>query len=266
MKRPPHRPATRLLRTRPAAAALPTSQPTTQPPPAQAAAAAAAAAAPLLTSTTTTQADTMVAYAELKIRISRRARKAGAGLAAYLLLTVSGEAAAAALLGTAAGAAYLALLYRDTDALNTDSPVPLMAAQAEASPFARRVKVLGAAYWHALANPRLGVVVALGAAVGAGTAASGRAADPPLLEAGCLLLGFLSYKIALLLELWDDLKPKVDPEAGLRGVRPSIPDLPSVARWDEVEKEEIGVGDPVASEGGGGVGGLFRKVLPPKQP
>ena len=208
----------------------------------------------------------MAAYADLKVRIASRARKAGAGLAAYLFFTVSGEAAAAALLGTAAGAGYLALLFRDTDALTPDSPVPLMAAQAEASPLLRKVKVLGAAYWHALANPRLGVVVALGAAVGAGGAVAGRpAGEPPLLEAGCLLLGFLSYKVALLLELWDDLKPKVDPEAGLRAARPTIPDLPPVAGWDEVKEEE---GPEGAGEGGGegvgGVGGLLRKVLPPK--
>jgi hypothetical protein len=179
----------------------------------------------------------MAAYAALKSRLSRRARKAGAGLAAYLLLTVSGTAAAAALAGTAAGAAYLALLYRDADALTAETAVPLMAAQAEPTPWLRAVKVLGAAYWHALAHPRLGIVVALGAAVSAGTAATGRS-EPPLVEAGCLLLGFLSYKVALLLELWDDLKPKIDPEAGLRRARPTIPDLPPIGSWDEEPQPE----------------------------
>jgi hypothetical protein len=207
----------------------------------------------------------MAAYADLKTRLSRRARKAGAGLAAYLFLTVSGTAAACALAGTAAGAAYLALLYRDADALTPETAVPLMAAQAEPPGWVRRVKILGAAYWHALANPRLGVLLALGASVRLGTVASGRT-DPPLIEAGCLLLGFLSYKVALLLELWDELKPKVDPEAGLRPARPAIPDLPPVAGWDEEPAPADGVGDAGAGEeeGGGGVGGLLRKVLPPQ--
>lgn len=205
----------------------------------------------------------MAAYADLKARLSRRARKAGAGLAAYLFLTVSGNAAAAALAGTAAGAAYLALLYRDADAITAETAVPLMAAQAEPQGWLRRVKVLAAAYYHALANPRLGVVVALGAAVGLGSAATGRT-EPPLIEAGCLLLGFLSYKIALLLELWDELKPKVDPEAGLRPVRPAIPDLPPVASWDEEPKPTVDM-EGESEEGIGGVGSLLRTVLPPKQ-
>ncbi len=209
----------------------------------------------------------MAAYADLKDRLSRRSRKAGAGLAAYLFLTVSGEAAAAALVGTAAGALYLTLLCRDTDALNLDSRVPLMAAQAEADPWVRRAKVAAAAYWHALANPRLGVVLGLGAAVGGGSALAGRApGNPPLLEAGCLLLGFLSYKVALLLELWDDLKPKVDPEAGLRPPRPTILDLPPVPGWNEEEGAAVAEEEEeVEEEGGGGFGGMLRKAWPPKR-
>ena len=200
----------------------------------------------------------MAAYAALKDRLARRSRKAGAGLAAYLFLTVSGEAAAAALVGTAASALYLTLLFRDADALNLDSRVPLMAAQAETDPWLRKIKVVGAAYWHALANPRLAVVVGLAGAVAAGGALTGRApGDPPLLEAGCLLLGFLSYKIALVLELWDDLKPKIDPEAGLRPPRPTIVDLRG-PKEDEEEVAEEAVEE--AEVDGGGVGDLIRSA------
>ena len=130
------------------------------------------------------------AYEELKDRLARRGRTAGGLLALYLFLTTSGEAALSSLLGSAAGAAYLAWLFRDVDSVNSETRVPLMAARAEPAAPARAVKTVLAAYWHA-ANARLLIPVALGMGVGALGAAQGRL---PLLEAGCLLLGFLSSK------------------------------------------------------------------------
>ena len=50
---------------------------------------------------------------------------------------------------------------------------------------------------------------------------------------GCLLGGFLSYKGALLLQIWEATKPRFEPEKLLRPARPSLPDLGDEA--DEAE-------------------------------
>lgn len=80
----------------------------------------------------------------------------------------------------------------------------------------RRVAQLFAAYQHAL-QPRLLVPVALGLTVWAYNQAN---AEYPLgtVDMGCMLLGFLSYKGALVLELVQDLAPKVG-GTGRRGGR-----------------------------------------------
>lgn len=70
----------------------------------------------------------------------------------------------------------------------------------------RRAAKVGAAYRTAL-RPRLLVLVGLAAALGAYNAA---APEPlPVVYEGCLLGGFLSYKVALLVKLFDELTPKV---------------------------------------------------------
>ncbi len=68
-------------------------------------------------------------YKQLKERILTTARKAGAGLAAYLLLTVDGEAGLCALLGMAANNLYLSLLFRDVDAFTGETRVPMREAE-----------------------------------------------------------------------------------------------------------------------------------------
>lgn len=50
---------------------------------------------------------------------------------------------------------------------------------------------------------------------------------------GCLLGGFLSYKGALLLQIWEATKPRFEPEKLLRPARPSLPDVGDEA--DEAE-------------------------------
>lgn len=70
----------------------------------------------------------------------------------------------------------------------------------------RRAAKLTAAYQKAL-SPRLLVPVALGCLIGI----YGRVTGEPLptVYIGCLLLGFLSYKGALITKLVSDLSPKV---------------------------------------------------------
>lgn len=85
------------------------------------------------------------------------------------------------------------------------------------NPLLRRAAKLKAAYQKAL-SPRLLVPVALGVFLGIYNRATG---EPlPLLYTGCLLLGFLSYKGALITKLVADLSPKVG--WGLGWLRPGV--------------------------------------------
>jgi hypothetical protein len=68
-------------------------------------------------------------YEALKASLLGTTRKAGGGLAAYLLLAVDGSAALCALLGSAAASVYLLWLFRDVEAYNADSRVPMMEAE-----------------------------------------------------------------------------------------------------------------------------------------
>lgn len=70
----------------------------------------------------------------------------------------------------------------------------------------RRAAKLAAAYQKAL-TPRLLVPLALGCMMGVYSKATGE--RPDLLYSGSMLLGFLSYKVALIVKLVDDLTPKV---------------------------------------------------------
>lgn len=79
------------------------------------------------------------------------------------------------------------------------------------NPLLRRAAKVGAAYRAAL-RPRLLVLVGLAGLVAAYNAA---APEPlPLVYEGCVLGGFLSYKVALLVKLADDLTPKVTGDGG----------------------------------------------------
>ena len=79
----------------------------------------------------------------------------------------------------------------------------------------RNAATLLAAYKHAL-NPRLLVFVGLACLMGCYNSV----AEEPLsrLEEGCLLLGFLSYKVSLILKVAADLAPKVCVWGGAGGV------------------------------------------------
>ncbi|EFJ50235.1 hypothetical protein VOLCADRAFT_104055 [Volvox carteri f. nagariensis] len=153
----------------------------------------------------------MKEYQALKDQLQDNNRKCGAVVAAYLLLTVDGQAALCALLGSAASYAYLSCLYRDVDSYRGDTQVPMVEADKVTgeieNTFIRRMAKVGCAYRQAL-QPRLLVPVALAGLSAAYNQIVGPERALDLLHQGCLLGGFLSYKLALLIKLADDLTPK----------------------------------------------------------
>jgi hypothetical protein len=145
-------------------------------------------------------------YEDLKALLLKRTWRFGTAFSLYLLLTVSTEAAFAELVGAAASYGYLLWLYRDVDAYSPDTPIPARAAEMVEPEMIRNVAKIGAAYRQSL-NPRLLVPMGL-----LGAFAAWNAAFPDfqlgLVECGCALGGFWSYKVALILKTYDDLKPR----------------------------------------------------------
>jgi hypothetical protein len=166
-------------------------------------------------------------YEDLKQLLLKRTWRFGTLFAAYLLFTVSTEAAFAELVGAAASYGYFLWLIRDAESLGPDSAVPLKAAEAMQPGSARNLAKIGAAYKQAL-TPRLLVPVGLIAA-----AAAWNQLLPDytlsLVDQGCMLGGFLSYKIALILKIYDDLKPRaLTEEEMLRASRPQLVEVEDV--------------------------------------
>ncbi|PNH00832.1 Heat shock protein 7, chloroplastic [Tetrabaena socialis] len=173
----------------------------------------------------------MKEYQGLKDQLMDNTRKSGAVVAAYLLLTVDGQAALCALLGTAASCVYLALLYRDVDNYKEDTVVPMVVADRVEGTLLRRLAKAGCAYRQAL-NRRLLVPVVLVLLATAYNRSVGPEASIDLLHEGCLLLGFLSYKLALVVKLVDELSPKdfVDPSESRPRVEVVDDDLDMLGR------------------------------------
>jgi len=67
----------------------------------------------------------MQEYAALKQQLLNNTRKSGGAIGLYLLLTVNGAAALAAMIGTAASYAYLVWLCRDVDNVKPTDTVPV---------------------------------------------------------------------------------------------------------------------------------------------
>lgn len=163
----------------------------------------------------------MKEYADLKELILGNTRKSGGAIAAYLLVTVDGEASLCALFGMLFSNVYLLWLFRDVDAVTGTDYVPMAEALKVESPVARYLAMWVASYFHAL-RPRLLVPISLAALM----AAYNTIAEVPL-NGFCetsLLLGFLSHKVALLLKIVDDVSPKGFATDSLR---------PRVDRMDE---------------------------------
>lgn len=175
-----------------------------------------------------TREEGMKEYAELKELLLARTWKFGALFSVYLLIVVSGEAAVAELFGNALGYLYLRLLMKEIDEIDPDTEVPMLAAEEIEPQFARQLAKLGAAYRQAI---RSRLLIPIGLA--AGSAAWNHVypeSQIGIVEEGCLLGGFLGYKIALFLKVYDDLKPKILTEEELmRANRPVLEDLEDVS-------------------------------------
>lgn len=168
-------------------------------------------------------------YAELKALLLKRTWRFGTLFAVYLVLGVSGTSAAAELVGAAASYGYVLWLIRDVDAITPDTAVPMKAAEAVEPAAARGVAKLFAAYQQAL-NPRLLVPVGLlGLAAAWNSVAPGPEWQLGVVDQGCMLGGFLSYKAALLLKLYDDLKPRPRTEEEMmQALRPQLTEVEDV--------------------------------------
>lgn len=156
-------------------------------------------------------------YTKLKQEMLGRTQRFGGLLGAYLFLTVSGEAALCSLLGSAASYAYLTLMQQQVDSVSPTDEVPIWEAEDNVEGFARPFAI-GLAGYRAGFRPRLLIPIGLAAGIWACNHFGWHTLSR--MEEGCLLLGFLSFKAALFLAVWDSLKPKFDAEAFKRPKRP----------------------------------------------
>lgn len=135
----------------------------------------------------------MKEFEALKQKISNRTRTVGSIVATYLLVTVDGEAALCALYGMAFSYIYLQWLFWDIDRVKGTDVVWSVEARKIELPMLRSLAQLAAALRQSL-QPRLAVVVAMAASVAWYNQAFPETPLPTFYE-GCVLLGFLSYKV-----------------------------------------------------------------------
>lgn len=166
-------------------------------------------------------------YEALKALLLKRTWRFGTLFSVYLLLAVSTESAFAELIGAATSYGYVLWLIRDIDAYGPDTQVPMRTAEALEQPVAKFFAKLIAGYRQSL-TPRLLIPVGLVA----GCAAWNTLVPEfqlSIVDEGCMLGGFLSFKIALVLKIYDDLKPRaLTEEEMLRASRPQLADIEDV--------------------------------------
>ncbi|KAL4439962.1 hypothetical protein ABPG75_002963 [Micractinium tetrahymenae] len=170
----------------------------------------------------------MKEFADLQEWLLFRTWRFGLLFSGYLLFAASGEAAFCELLGAAAGYGYFKWLIADVSKLQPGDYIPMMEADKVEPQLARWAAKLFAAYRTAL-QPRLLVLPALLAAAAAYNAAAAPEDQLGLVEQGCLLGGFLSWKVALVLKIYEDLKPRpLTEEEILRQQRPMLVEVEDV--------------------------------------
>ena len=175
----------------------------------------------------------MKEYKELKDAYLRRTWKFGAFFAGYLLLGVSGEAAFAELIGAAFSCAYVYLLMRDVDAFDMDSKIPYRDALQQPEGVSRGIAKIVSGYQQALfSSPRLlvpCVLVAGMAAINSSALHNGQPAPISPVDEACAAAGFISFKMAHVVQIYKELGPKALTEAELaREPPPKYEDLPDV--------------------------------------
>eukprot|EP00890_Picochlorum_soloecismus_P003719 jgi/Picsp_1/4348/NSC_01854-R1_hypothetical protein CHLNCDRAFT_138304 [Chlorella variabilis] len=167
-------------------------------------------------------------YEELKNTLLSRTWKFGALFSVYLILTVSSDAAVFELIGSVIGYGYLLLLIREIDSISAETEAPMLAAEQIEPNFMRSLTKIGIGYRYSL-NPRLLLLIGLACSCAAWNALQPAGQHIGLVEEGCLLGGFLGYKISLFLKVYDDLKPKrLTEEELMRASRPVLEDLEDV--------------------------------------
>lgn len=168
-------------------------------------------------------------YKELKDMLLRRTWKFGALFSVYLFVVVPGSnASLMELFGAAAGYAYLLLLMNHVDSYNEDSDTPIFEAERIDAPLLRNLAKVGVGYRYSL-NPRLLIPTGLALACFAYNSVLGGENPLGLVEEGCLLGGFLGYKVALITKVYDDLKPKVfSAEELMKEKRPDLVEMEDV--------------------------------------
>lgn len=178
----------------------------------------------------TTRRDGAEAYEALKTKLLKRTQRGGTFLTLYIFLVVNSVAALCCMLGVGGSYLYLWLLIKDVDARDVEDggSTRVLDAEEVESRVGRFVSKAFAGYMEAL-NPRLLVPAALAAAAWLYNQNAEPEVQLGLLEEGCLILGFASYKLALGSEIWDSLKPKAKTaEEIARESRPMLPQLEDV--------------------------------------
>ncbi|KAI7842538.1 hypothetical protein COHA_003775 [Chlorella ohadii] len=189
----------------------------------------------------------MQEYADLQEWLLFRTWRFGLLFAGYLLLAASGEAAFCELIGTAAGYGYFKWLIADVGRYQPGDVIPAREADAIQVPFLRGAAKVAAAYRQAL-QPRLLVLPGLLAAAAAWNAAFPEDALGPV-EQGCLVGGFLSWKIALVLKIYEDLKPKpLTQEEIFRQARPMLVEVEDAPALDLREISRRKAAEAAAAE------------------
>uniref|UniRef100_A0A061QQQ0 Uncharacterized protein n=1 Tax=Tetraselmis sp. GSL018 TaxID=582737 RepID=A0A061QQQ0_9CHLO len=144
-------------------------------------------------------------YATLKSALLMRTRRSGTLLTLYIFLVVSSPAAFCTMVGAATSYLYMLLLMADVDSRSVRDTNLIMEAEREDNRVRRLMLRAVGAYVEAL-RPRLLLPVALAAGAWYYNEASGSSIG--VTEEGCLFLGFCSYKLGLIVELWESVKPR----------------------------------------------------------
>lgn len=176
-------------------------------------------------------------YEDLKKMLLTRTWRFGTLFAGYLLLTVSTEAAFAELVGAIGGYGYFLWLMKDIDSLSRENVGPntsfIQRKEERNKGFIKPsvfewIAKIGAAYRMSL-NPRLLILIGLVVATHVWNYFFQDEYHLGMVEKGCLVGGFLSYKMALILKIYDDLKPRaLTEEEMLQASRPKVVEIDDV--------------------------------------
>eukprot|EP00210_Caulerpa_lentillifera_P002239 g2151.t1 len=148
-------------------------------------------------------------YGSLKGELMKNLVFSGSFFTFYLSATQSLEAGAASFLGACGSYVYMKMLIHDVDNLSSLDQIPISQINKMEDGFLKKCLSVMAYYqqaltWRLLPLISLGVLIKFSDFFIEGGMSR--------IDQGYMLLGFLSYKIPLLLTLYDSLKPNIDEE------------------------------------------------------